>query len=332
MISLLLLLGSVLCFVDLVECYGNNSNIRGSSGRSRSSSSGTTTVAQQPIDDNTNHDHDHRGLDTIITHDDCPISMPVIRGQSCIVPSGFQYQYCYYPASPSSKDTGDGTVAATMTTRCSCRADEGRFMCVTIPSASLSTLPPSLPPTSRQQPITIPATSAPPPTLLPPTYLPTRLPTMGPTLTLTTTNNTDSDTDTNTDTDTDNVPSTVPSPVPVVVVAPPTPTPIAMMSDSPSQPSAMSSFNQNLASHCYVAGTATSTGTDGRSTTGTLPQTGDSCYVPDTLEYSNCVFAISAKTQQYLYTVKRCVCNPRELIDENYRDKFICNILLNEPL
>jgi hypothetical protein len=205
-------------------------------------------------------------VDNLTTMENCPPDLPT-SGDLCIVPSGFLYQSCDYTWTLTIE--GDRRVP-----RCSCRADEGLFMCLTVPF-----LPPTSQPTP--QPITVAVTTQSPMTT-------------APTMT----------------------PSTMTLPTIEPIQSSPSPPPVPVQSSSP--------LSNDLPLHCYVSGMEDQSIQQ-------LPQTGDSCFVPDDIEFGNCVFAVNDPEGVYLFIVYRCLCNPRKLPDETYLDKFICNVIINEP-
>jgi len=119
------------------------------------------------------------------------------------------------------------------------------------------------------------------------------------------------------------------------VVPPPTPAPVmtaapVVAPPVPEQTSSSLSLNNNLVPSCYVASLAADGTTYTSNEDKVLPNTGENCYVAEGLEYGNCVFARD-DNPSYYYVIYRCLCNPRELPDDTYLDKFICNIILEEP-
>jgi hypothetical protein len=228
---------------------------------------GTTTTSNPPVDNFT-------------TMDNCPLDLPT-SGDQCIVPSGFLYQSCDYTAATTTTMTMTRS-GGQRVPRCSCRADEGLFMCYTVPF-----LPPTPAPT--QQPVTVAVTTQSPTTTMP-ILAPIAAPITAP-ITMT--------------------PSTI---EPIEPIEP-------IESTPPPVPS--SQLKNDLPPHCYVAGM--------EDNIQQLPQTGDSCFVPDDIEYGNCVFGVNDPDGVYLYIVYRCLCNPRKLPDETFLDKFICNVIINEP-
>mmetsp|Transcript_16467 Transcript_16467/g.18998 ORF Transcript_16467/g.18998 Transcript_16467/m.18998 type:complete len:647 (+) Transcript_16467:88-2028(+) len=121
------------------------------------------------------------------------------------------------------------------------------------------------------------------------------------------------------------------------VVVPPPITPALVTTAAPvvappvsEQTSSSLSLNNNLVPSCYVASLAADGTTYTSNEDKVLPNTGENCYVAEGLEYGNCVFARD-DNPSYYYVIYRCLCNPRELPDDTYLDKFICNIILEEP-